>query len=70
MLNYCNLPSVKGTMYSKAGWPCPSIKFKATYVMRRPTMQNFKDQSASEDIPEMGNMGTILQSDGSSLFHT
>lgn len=30
-------------MYSSAGWPCPSIKFSATYVTKRPT--NIRNKS-------------------------
>lgn len=32
-------------MYSSAGWPCPSIKFSATYVIRRPTKIREKKMS-------------------------
>lgn len=33
---HTSLPRVKGTMYKRAGCPCPSIRFSATYVIRSP----------------------------------
>lgn len=42
------LPSMNGTMYNKAGCPCPSIKFKATYVTRRPAVQIAKQSLTME----------------------
>jgi len=38
------LPSVQGTMYNSAGWPCPSIRYRPRYVSNRPTKQNRKKQ--------------------------
>ncbi len=31
-----NIPKVKGTMYSRAGCPFPSVKLSTTYVVNNP----------------------------------